>query len=215
MGIGTAIPEAKLQVEGRTVINYTYADFNMSEQNYIKSMGGDYAALSFINFDHSNGVTIEHDAAGDLGVYDTSGFFYAPINASAFNINSDIRVKKDVNYISSSEYDSYLNQIRNIQSATFLYNYESQEKGAFRYRANPHVGFMAQSLPKELVTTKPKSKDGKVTDVMSYNLGDLAGLTVVGLKALDYKQQELESMVKSQNQIILQLQREIEQLKQK
>lgn len=205
VGIGTATPGAKLQVEGKTIINYNYASqFNMSNQNYIKSTGGSFAALSFIASTHTNGVIIEHDGGNALGVYDTAGINYSAINASAFNVGSDIRIKNSIDYIQPAQFDGYMDQIRNIQSATYFYNGEN--------RPYKHVGFIAQSLPRELVNVRKEVKPGQPENMQLVNLADVAGLSLIGIKALDSKQTELETVVKQQQQLIEKLEQRIQQL---
>ena len=176
----------------------------MSNQNYIKSTGGSFAALSFIASTHTNGVIIEHDGGNALGVYDTAGINYSAINASAFNVGSDIRIKNSIDYIQPAQFDGYMDQIRNIQSATYFYNGEN--------RPYKHVGFIAQSLPRELVNVRKEVKPGQPENMQLVNLADVAGLSLIGIKALDSKQTELETVVKQQQQLIEKLEQRIQQL---
>lgn len=216
VGIQNVNPRAALDVIGFSRVSYPFlGTYSMSNQPYFYGTVNGAPGISIIAGGAINGVELDLDPDNYLGVFDTTGYNYTGVDAASFNVTSDARVKKDINYIGSDKYEDYLNQIRSIQSATYLYNYESQDKGALRHRENMHLGFIAQSLPKELVNVTAHSKDGKLDNVLSYNLGDFAGLTVVGLKALDSKQQQLEKTVADQQKMIEELKSEIEQLKNK
>jgi len=140
----------------------------------------------------ANGVSlIGVTYATGMNVGDGIGGAYADINASAFNVVSDRRMKKNIIDISSTDYDKYLTQIRNIESATFTYNWENAAR-----RPYSHIGVIAQSLPQELqAQIKESPSKAQSEDRIGVNLADLAGLTVVGIKALDSKQSQLEKEI--------------------
>jgi hypothetical protein len=137
-----------------------------------------------------------------LGVFDTTGSAFAAINASAFNVTSDRRVKNSIEDITSAQYETYLAQIRTIESATYFYNNEQRD--------NKHVGFIAQSLPKEVINVNKAAKPGMPENLLMYNLSDMMGLSVIGIKALDSKQTQMEQELKKE---IADLRAEIQQLK--
>ena len=51
--------------------------------------------------------------------------------------------------------------------------------------------------------------------IIGYNLSDLAGLTVLGIKALDQKVTEQEKTIQTQAALIIQLQKRLEALENK
>jgi|GEM_PF-5130941 len=147
------------------------------------------AALAIESWKIGTGAYINASASSGIQVrrFDGDINYFAPVTASAFNVGSDRRMKNTVIPVTINEYDLYLTQIRNIESATYFYNWETMET-----RTLPHIGFIAQTLPQavqtEIELTPHKRSDMRV----GYNLSDFAGLTLVGIKALDHNQQELE-----------------------
>jgi hypothetical protein len=177
-----------------------------------------YPGLRLIHEGTNNGVALFGGGAQALVVADTTGSFYAPVLASAFTVSSDRTLKKEINTLTSKDYNTYLNQIRNIESATYRYNWENTEN-----RQYPHVGFISQTLPKEVqFMMKEKPSDKTSNDKIGYNLSDMAGLTLLGIKAVDQKNTELETLVQQQQQrldaqalLIEKLATEVEKLKNK
>jgi hypothetical protein len=129
--------------------------------------------------------------ATGMNVGDGNGASWAPVNASAFNVSSDRRMKRDIIDITKSDYDKYLSQIRNIETATYFYNWEKAET-----RPYAHIGVIAQSLPEAVQSrlTESPSKVGS-PERLGVNLADLAGLTLVGVQALDSKYAQLEQQI--------------------
>ncbi len=145
------------------------------------------------------------DAAG-LQVVDNTNA-YAPVQASAFTVSSDRRLKKDINDINADQYGKYMDYIRNIESATFRYNTETNET-----RVVPHIGVIAQSLPAEVVSPV-SSKPGQVgNDRLGVNLADMQGLLLVGVKALDSKQLTSEAKIEAQQKKIEELETSLKNL---
>ncbi len=140
-----------------------------------------------------------------------------PVYASAFNVSSDITLKKDINAISNDDYSDYLSQIRSIESITYRYNEESatvsDNANGIKLRETPHIGFSAQSLPKAIQTHIPTSGKVDAELKLGYNLSDMAGLTLVGIKAVDHKQQLMEEKMNAQDQKINDMLQVIEALK--
>ena len=165
----------------------------------------------------SMGALLGRDDIATVAVYDTSGLTYGEFNAAAFNITSDARLKKDIHTISTEEYESYLEKFRNIQSATYLYNYETMDNNntSLRYRPNYHIGFLAQSLPEETVHEMKECKNPEMLGKLTVSLNEMIGLNTLGIKALDYKQVNLEKLVQDQQAIIDALLKRIEALESK
>jgi hypothetical protein len=155
------------------------------------------------------GITLHSSAiAGGVGFFGTVGSDgvnvgdymgqgWGTVNASAFVVASDARLKRDISNISSNFYDKYMTYIRNIQSATFWYKFESNDK-----RTVPHIGLIAQSLPAEL-QSKISEKSGRPGEErLGVSLADLSGLMLVGVKALDEKTTTMEQTIKTQQEEI-------------
>ena len=159
-----------------------------------------YPGISLYSSTNAIGVTLFGQSAisNALNVSSYDGQVYADVNANAFNVMSDSRAKKDIDKINAPVFSKYMDYIRNIQSATFWYNSESKTK-----RTVPHIGLIAQTLPVELqakVFDKPGG--GSTEERIAVSLSDLAGLTLIGVKALDEKQASFEQTIKSQQQEI-------------
>ena len=134
---------------------------------------------------------------GGFQFADYDGVTYAPVDALAFNVMSDARFKRDITEVKSGNYSKYMSYIRNIESATFFYNSESAEQ-----RSVPHIGVIAQTLPLEL-QAKVGSKPGVATqDRLAVSLADFAGLSLIGIKAIDEKQTTMEQTIKTQQEEI-------------
>lgn len=113
---------------------------------------------------------------------------------------------KKNDYLGNDDYDEYITQIRNIESATYRYNWENA-------RTTPHIGFITQSLPSAVtseMSVNPGSSDGQ--KYVGYNLSDMSGLTMMGIKAVDARTLKLDETIKAQAQIDI-LIKEIEKLK--
>jgi hypothetical protein len=158
------------------------------------------------------GARLVFDGTADPGSYlfrDEENTAYANCFANTFNVVSDLRLKKDINYLNSTDYNAYLDKIRNVNSITYRFR---KEKASDKV----HVGFTAQSLPAEVQEKFPSPKRKNSTeDVLGVNLTDMTGLLLTGVKAIDNKQSQLEKTVAEQQQEIEALKKEIQQLKNK
>jgi hypothetical protein len=155
-----------------------------------------YSGMGF-NTEGYGGLTLIANPS-QLLVFDTTGNTYMAVTASAFNVSSDRSLKKEINNIGAADYDKYLNQIRNIEAITYLYNDENSSSASVnsgKNRVQPHVGFTAQSLPAAVQTSVPTSGKISPENKLGYNLSDMAGLTLVGVKALDSRQAQLEKEI--------------------
>ena len=165
-------------------------------------------ALSLYNWYTGNtGGTILYGNPLALIVTDNTGTFYNDVDANAFNVLSDVNLKKDITYLGNGDYDLYLNKLRSIQSITYRYKKETTETEPF-----VHIGVIAQSLPDEVRVKMPSIQNGQESGIVGMNLADMSGLLLAGTKALDNKEQALEATVKAQQEQIAQLQLQIEAL---
>ncbi len=198
--------------------NVTIQNDKAEEANFaIRNSGVGNPGIKVLTNGTSSGFTFYGTSAG-VNVGDTSGGVWRAVDASAFNVASDRRMKKEISTIHSAEYTNYLNQIRNIESATYRYNWEDATT-----RPYTHVGFISQTLPNEVTTVIDEQASGKSGEKrIGYNLSDMAGLTLLGVKAVDQKNTELETLIQTQQQrldaqalLIEKLAKEIELLKSK
>lgn len=200
VGLGISSPASKLHT-------YNNRASTLVQNIKIEQTGSIYyPALGLFNA--SGGTIIYGNPSGGLDVVNSSNV-YAPVYASAFTVSSDITAKKEINYLGNDDYEEYITQIRNIKSATYRYNWENA-----RTRTTPHIGFIAQSLPSAVtseMSVNPGTEDGQ--KYVGYNLSDMAGLTVMGIKAVDARTLKLEETIKAQQAQIDILIKEIERLK--
>ncbi len=197
VGIGTTAPTSALHVNNDRGSGFGLYNAHIYQTN----VAGYYAALGLFN--PNGGVVLYGNSnSNSLNVLTAAGA-YAPVNASAFTVVSDINVKKEIVNLDFDNNEEYLAQIRNIQSATYRYNWEDATS-----RVTPHIGFIAQTLPAAVVTKMDKDPTSDSEKILGYNLSDMAGLTMMGLKAVDAEMQLLKATIKA-------LQAEIQLLKQK
>ncbi len=208
VGIGTSFPHASSL---HTQSNRGSLNANVRIQ---QSGGSGYVGLSLLTYlGVPNGAIIyarngSGSTGGGFNFTDTNGGGFCSVYALAFNVISDKREKNTINYIGAEQYNNYLEVIRKIESATYFYNKESKED-----RSIPHIGVIAQSLPPEVQTEVDADPSGKSNEKrIGYNSGDLAGLTLVGVKALDYKAQIQEQKIKDLEKRIEQLELIIQKL---
>jgi hypothetical protein len=218
VAIGTASPTTNFHLIGQAKFQYDYPSYRASSQGLVlrsqtASSSYNFPAISFVG-NTISGAVLSLETTNTLSVYDTAGINPGEISAASFNIISDSRMKKEIHTIASSEYEAYLKQIRAIQSATYLYNYETMDanNSSLRYRPTYHIGFLAQSLPKEAVHVLNNCKNPEMEGKLNYSLNEMVGLHTIGIKAIDAKQLEMQDMLEKQAAIILALQKRIEML---
>ncbi len=203
IGIGTTTPTTQLEVRGDAAA----ADANLIVTNTSSVFPG----IKLNNSTNSTtGVTLYGRLGLGLNVGDLAGGSFSPVYASAFTVSSDVRCKKQINYLTPTDYDRYLNEIRNISSATYRYNWENESN-----RPVAHLGFISQSLPTSVQMEIDENPSRAGETRIGYNLSDMAGLTVIGLKALDHKMTEQEKLIQTQAGLIQELQRRLEILENK
>lgn len=175
-------------------------------------------SISFLNnFDPTpSGIKLYGSGGVGLLVLDETGVSYRPITASAFNVSSDRTVKKDITDVKNTDYANYLDQIRKIESVTYRYNNEVATASASNpnavLREYPHVGFIAQTLPDAIQAKIPTSGNVKPDFKLGYNLSDMAGLTLIGIKALDAELTAKNDIINNQQKQIDQLQQQMKLL---
>ncbi|MFK7980895.1 MAG: tail fiber domain-containing protein, partial [Saprospiraceae bacterium] len=188
VGIGTTNPAEKLHVNGNTKIEVDRSTFQASTfksaldlqmTGTTPGLGG--IILRYSDVSNAGGALIANDDVfGGIAVVRTNGSAFAPIDASAFNVGSDRRLKKGIKTIDAKNSSRYMNQIRKIESASFWYKTEAK-----RERPAPHIGVIAQTLPKELQVTMNESANGKGGKRLGVSLADWLGLVTIGVKEND------------------------------
>lgn len=202
VGIGTATPATKFQVVGNS-------NFSMDQTGNVPSgfcinatsMNSLYYPGISLNSSTTTGGAgifgITGVTAAGINVGDENGIAFAPVNATAFNVSSDRRMKKNIVDISPAMYAEYMEQIRTIESATFLYTHEDATS-----RPVPHIGVIAQTLPASVQAhiSETASKQGEGR--LGVSLADMQGLLLVGVKSLDAKQVAAEKIIDDQQKQI-------------
>lgn len=192
VGIGTSTPTVRFHtLSSRNTASNVPDNVNATIQETTNSFSG-LALLSSTG----TGLKIYASSTGTMQISNQANTF-TPVEASAFNVISDLNVKKEVSNLQTENFGDYLAQIRGIQSATYRYEWEDNQT-----RKVPHVGFIAQTLPVAVQTEMSKTPGNDTEKVIGYNLSDMAGLTLIGVKALDAEIQRLK-------QTIVELQAEI------
>jgi hypothetical protein len=216
VGIGTTTPAYPLDVTGQARVVSTFSGTGYTAANaIIQNTGGGYCSLALSNGAGTSGVMLLASTSNELQVGTFAGQ-YAAIQASAFTVSSDIRLKKDVQYLNPSDMNNCLDQIRNIQSIRFRYKTESAtETAGMNYRPELHLGVVAQSLPVEVVAHMDANPGGFDKNKLGMSLADMSGLLVAGVKALDNKQAEMNTIILNQQQQIADLKAQIEALARK
>jgi hypothetical protein len=213
VGIGLTAPTSKLDVVGRTKITYTNLVGDSSDYFLIVKSTALANSWSGIAFDNDAGsrsglMFLSGGAAPSFNFYNSNGLSPVACNALSFNVVSDITKKTDVTYLTNTDYNGYLKDIRNVES--IVYRYKNGDNGKL------HLGFVAQSLPESVRDEMPSPNRNATAPIgVSVNLADMTGLLLTGVKALDNKQSELELLVNQQQQIIQSLQKQLNELKSK
>jgi hypothetical protein len=212
IGVSTGLSK-KLQVNGNGMFTHTSTTGAHSDASLITMSTSTSFQWAGIGFDNDigfingtlgfNGAT----APGSFLFYDANGTNPVNCQALAFNATSDLRLKKDV--IKVSEFEKYLEKIRNIESITYRYKNEDSN-------IHPHIGFVAQTLPEGVRTFIQSPVKGESNTIYNgVNLADMSGLLLNGVKAIDSKQVELETTIQQQQKLIDELLKRIEQLESK
>ena len=199
-----------------SIYNCTNITYNTAGVLF-ENTGGGYESVVLRNISSGTGVEFAATTSGTLNLGSAGSWgSYTAINASAFNVTSDITFKKDVEYLTNDDFKNCLSQIRDIQSIRFRYLSESATEGdpTKAYRQYQHIGVSAQTLPNEVTVKMDNDPTGYTKgEHLGLSLADMSGLMLAGIKALDVKQQSTDDIVKAQQLKIDQLEKEINDLK--
>ncbi len=203
----------KLEVNGNGRFSYAGVNASFQEAPLITKATTDSYQWSTLGFDNDQGYlagSFGFSAATPSGTYlmlQGDGLTNANCQALSFIAASDYRLKKDIQPI--SDYRKSIQQIRNIESITYRFHNETSEQA-------PHIGFVAQSLPMGVKTDLQNiAKQEQGDAFIGFNLSDMSGLLVTGIKAIDNEQQQLIHRIEEQQKIIDELTKRIEQLEKK
>lgn len=133
-------------------------------------------------------VIARNTSAGGINVGQSIGGGWAPIHASAFNVSSDRRLKRDINTVADKSAEKYMEALRKVETATYYYNDETPE-----LRKKPHLGVIAQTMPEETTVMGKEFADGTGEDRLKVSLGDWLGFVTVAAKENDRRILELEA----------------------
>jgi hypothetical protein len=203
VGIGTTTMTHALEVNGNGQFTHTSTTGNHSDASIVTKSTSTSFQWASVGFDNDAGFepgVLGFNGAAAPGTFlfmDGVGVADQNCQALAFVASSDTRLKKDIFEI--TEFEKYLEKIREVQSISYRYKTENAS-------TKPHIGFAAQSLPEGVKVQLLSSKKGEAeTQFNGVNLADMTGFLLLGVKALDFKQIEMEKTIKQQQEIINQL----------
>lgn len=222
LGIGTQTPSHKFHlVDGQGFVQRARGNGDWNHADWILERTGTLGVFPSISF-HNPGQTAPQwfGSYGPerLNAGSCCGGGWTTVAASGFTTISDLSMKKEVETLSAGDLESVLADLRGINSIRYRYNNEISEEpepysGTLK-RTQPHIGFSAQSLPREVVvddlTKSAASHDQGY--ILGYSLNDMDGLLVAATKALDMKQRDTEETVKQLRNEILELKQLILQM---
>jgi hypothetical protein len=199
IGIGTALPDANLTVQGSGGSFLTVRDIESSGTLEVR-LGADSSGVSVgtltatdLQLRTGNNPQLVVKADGNVGIgipttvepagkLDVAG----TVHASSFPTSSDQRFKKNVTPITDA-----LNRVERIRGVTFDWNEEYQLLG--RSTGRREVGVVAQDVERacpELVSTWNKG------DYKAVDYGRMSALLVEAVKELAAQNRRLEDRVK-------------------
>jgi flagellar capping protein FliD len=184
------------QVAGKYAIDGSDGYLRLNQQNSFPN--GIYTPykLQTDNIIDTNGLT-NRNGAGDIG---TASVPWVHVYATSFNVVSDERAKKDVHDLDAGEMRSALDALDHIRSVRFRYNSESETLDPNQpnlWRPAPHVGVIAQSMPKELLVPQPTGEG-----TMAVSIGDTLGFTIAAVRGLHAETRELNEQIRKRDQQI-------------
>ena len=195
VGIGSSSPQHKLDIDNGNIHvlrSNDSPDYTQSEAIFETGNYSQFIPSIALFSSQGGGCQLFGDVLG-LYVYDQTGLNYLPVGASAFYTYSIIKQsKKNTENIESKDFDTYLQQIRNIK--TVLYqdnNTDVQLNSKNSSSQSSHLGIIAGSLPKALQANLPTSPKVKPDYTEGYSLADIENLNLIGIKALDAKTQQI------------------------
>jgi hypothetical protein len=116
--------------------------------------------------------------------------------ATSYATLSDERAKKDVHDLDAREMRNALNGLDRIRSVRFRYKDETESldpQNPSKWQPEPHIGVIAQSVPKELLTPDPTGKAD-----LSVSMADTLGYTIAAVRGLRSETQETVESLKNQ-----------------
>jgi hypothetical protein len=187
------------QVAGKYAIDGSDGYLRLNQQNSFPN--GIYSPykIQTDNIVDSTGLT-NRNLAGDVG---TAAAPWVHVYAKNFDLISDERAKKDVHDLDAREMRNALDALDQIRSVRFRYKGETatlDEKQPKSWRPEPHVGMIAQSMPKELLVPEPSGKG-----TMAVSLGDTLGFTIAAVRGLHAETRELDEQIRTRDQRIKEL----------
>jgi hypothetical protein len=213
VGVGTTTMTHALEINGNTKTTHTSTTGSYDDASLITKSTSTSFQWASVGFDNDAGFTsgvLGFNGAAATGTFlfmDGTGVNFQNAQALAFTATSDTRLKKDIFEI--TEFEKYLEKIRNVQSIS--YRYKSEDNSV-----KPHIGFAAQTLPEGVKVSLLSGKKGEnETPYAGVNLADMTGFLLLGVKALDAKQVEMEKTIQQQQQLINQLAAKIAELEKK
>ncbi|HHS50425.1 MAG TPA: hypothetical protein ENN07_04850 [candidate division Zixibacteria bacterium] len=184
VGIGTTSPSAKLHV-------------------YIpgSSSGTAYEALRVqCSGNGEPAILPTTDQWGVVGasstIYPSNRRFWRMYASDGFYTSSSTSLKSNITDIGDSQFDQYLEKVRNIRSIRFDFNRDIQEAkgvtpdGRLIIDRNGNEVFQVQKIGVDVSTLPPEATDEFGENVA---IGGLQGLEIVAIKALDKKITELQA----------------------
>ncbi len=195
------------------LVRSNFSTFNQGLDLAVSGTSGSFIGITGRYTGLSNqGVGLFFSPSGSgLNVGSPNGVSFMAVNASAFNLSSDKNLKRNISTIQAGQAGRWMEQIRNIESATFWYNYEDNQK-----RNMPHIGVIAQSVPKELQTEVTGNADGKSGEYfLGVSLSDWLGLVTIGVKENDHRITGLEKDYASLSAENIELKSKLEAMEEK
>jgi hypothetical protein len=192
VGIGTTIPEAKLDVKGVLVTRSTVNNVKIFEAKWGGNAGG---YISVYKDGNENVRLSAWSGAGNswLGMESnvgigTMGSNYkldvaGDVHGTSFPVSSDIRFKTNLERL-----DNVLSKLNNISAYKFDWNDLYQKLG--RSDGRRHIGVIAQEIEKEF----PELVSEWEQDGVKYKAVDYSRLTAVLLEAIKEQQKEIEEL---------------------
>jgi hypothetical protein len=176
--------------------NQTYGGgFFMYDNTWIRQFPEDNSRHMFFygGFDTANAAGV--GCNGALG----GGYTFhvcGSMAATSYATLSDERLKKDVHDLDAREMRKALDGLDRIRSVRFRYKDETERldpQNPFKWQPEPHIGVIAQSVPKELLTPDPTGKGD-----LSVSLADTLGYTIAAVRGLRSETQETVEHLKSE-----------------
>ena len=213
VGVGTTAMTHALEVNGNGQFTHTSVSNNHTDAPLVTKSTSTSAQWAGVGFDNELGFPA--GIIGFVGLNPTGTFIFSDgagladqnCQALAFNATSDTRLKKDIFEI--TEFEKYLEKILTVQSISYRYKTEDEN-------VKPHIGFAAQTLPEGVKVQLLSGKKGEAaTHYNGVNLAEMTGFLLIGVKALDIKQIEMEKTIQKQEALIYELSAKVAALEKK